>query len=541
MKISHGCRTVFIGLCSLTLVTVSSLFADGEATTGKCLTPYVISARSRPIENLALQRRILAGRPLNEVSVLTQSGKFRIHYDTSSGSQNLPAMVDAAGNRIPLTATQYVDNVAMTLDSVWTAEISTFNFPAPPPDNNAGGGNEFDVYIQDLGANNFGYTQPETEIVDVPAKPNSRWISYIVIDNDFGAGFRTRGIPAVRVTAAHEFFHAIQLGDYGLWDENELYFYELTAETMESVVFPSVKDYVKDIYTYYDVIDVLPLYDSNINLAYGRALWGVFLVKQYGIQIMKSIWEHTATQRPFAALAATMLLSNSSLEQAFTTFSLWNYFTGARADTNLYYRDGNLFPSLKFSETGNITFGSYTFLRTARSYTTHYLRGVRTVDTVDFRISNVNTTDALADSHQVFSYSLEVSPNAISGWNSLPSGVSYSFNAASLLTWRVVVGADSIGIQSPLSASPFPNPFRPHEAPAIYFPYSPSKVSEVTLYIFSSSLELKAQLTPRYDYEKKSVMWNGRTSKGELVGSGIYVYVLKGDGVDVIGKFAVVQ
>ncbi len=530
-----------VGLLGGILMTASSLFGEGEATTGKCLTPFVISARLRPLENLILQRRVLAGRPLNELSALSPSGRFRIHYDTSSASQNLPAMLDGAGNRIPLSTMQYVDNVAMTFDSVWMAEITTFNFPPPPADNNAGGGDEYDIYIQDLGANNFGYTQPETEIPDVPAKPNPRWTSYIVIDNDFGVGFRTRGIPAVHVTAAHEFFHAIQLGGYGLWDDNEIYFYELTAEAMESVVFPSVKDYVKDIYTYFNVMDLLPLYDNDKNLSYGRAIWGVYLVQQYGIQIMKSVWEQIASQKPFAALDKALQLRNTSLEQAFTTFSLWNFFTGIRADTIHYYKDGNLFPPWKFSETGNITFETQTFVRTSKSYTMQYVRAVRNSDTVDFKISNVNTVDALADSHQVFGYSLAVSPNVVSGWSALPNGISYSFIAGSLLTWRVLLGTDSLGVFPLLSTSPFPNPFRPKETPAIYFPLSSSRISEITLYIFSSDFELQAQMTPRYDYEKKSVVWNGKNNKGELVGSGIYFYILKGEEIEVKGKFAVVQ
>jgi len=41
----------------------------------------------------------------------------------------------------------------------------------------------------------------------------SRWTSYIEIDNDF-IGFYTIGINAARVTAAHEFHHAIQMGNY---------------------------------------------------------------------------------------------------------------------------------------------------------------------------------------------------------------------------------------------------------------------------------------------------------------------------------------
>ncbi len=530
-----------MGLLGGTLIMATSLFGEGEATTGKCLTQFVSSARIQPLENAELQRRILAGRPFNEMSVLSPSGKFRIHYDTSSTSQNLPAMVDGAGNRIPLSYVQYVDNVAMIFDSVWMVEINSFNFPQPPADSNAGGGNEYDVYIQDLGADNFGETRPETEIPDVPTKPNPRWISYILIDNDFGIGFRTKGISAVRVTAAHEFFHAIQLGAYGFWDATEVYFYELTAEAMESVVFPSVKDYVKDIYLYFSRIESLPLYDSNRDDSYGRAIWGVYLVQQYGIQIMKSIWEQVALQRPMAALDKALLLQNISLQQAFATFSLWNFHTGFRADTIHYYRDGYLFPPLNIAETQNITLNPCTFQRTARSYTTQCLRAVRSADSVYYIITNANTDDAVASTHQVFGYTLDVAARSVPGWTSLSNGVSYKFAAADAPNWNIVP-SQSEGFYSSAETAPFPNPFDPKRSPLL-FPMPTGTISSATLYVLSSSMELIAEVHPANVsiFGKQCYQWDGKTSKGGFVSSGVYFYVIRADGIDVRGKIAVVQ
>jgi len=532
---------VVIRLLGGTLMMASLLYGEGGATTGKCLTPFVSTARSRPIENAGLQRRLLAGRPLNELSTLSPSGKFRIHYDTSSASQNLPAMVDGAGNRIPLSYAQYVDSVAMIFDSVWKAEISTFNFPPPPADNNAGGGNEFDVYVQDLGANNFGGTQPETEIPDVPAKPNPRWISYIVIDNDFGIGFRTQGIPAVRVTAAHEFFHAIQLGGYGLWDENEVYFYEITAEAMESVVFPSVKDYVKDIYLYFRRIESLPLYDSNRDDSYGRAIWGVYLVQQYGIEIMKSIWEQVALLRPMAALDKALLLYGISLQQAFATFALWNYHTGFRADTVRYYRDGPLFPTLNIAETQNISLTPYTFQRTARSYTMQYVRVIRNTDSVYYSITNANTIDAVDTVHGVFAYTLDVSSVIASGWSALPNGMSYRFFVADARNWSLIPFS-AAGFFSSSETAPFPNPFDPKRS-SLLFPMPAGTRANTTLYVFSSSMELvaEANLPAVSILGKQCYEWNGKNNKGGFVSSGVYFYVIKADGIDVRGKIAVVR
>ncbi len=530
-----------IRLLGGTLMMASSLFGEGEATTGKCLTPFVISARIRPLENAGLQRRVLAGRPLNELSALSPSAKFRIHYDTSSASLNLPAMLDGVGNRIPLSHALYVDNVAMIFDSVWMAEISVFNFAPPPADSNAGGGNEYDVYIQDLGANNFGYTQPETEIPDVPAKPNPRWTSYIVIDNDFGVGFRTRGIPAVHVTAAHEFFHAIQLGGYGLWDDNELYFYEMTAEAMEPVVFPSVKDYVKDIYTYFNMMDLLPLYDSNKNLSYGRAIWGVYLVHQYGIEIMKSIWEQIASQKPFAALDKALLLRNTSLQQAFATFALWNFYTGARADTAHYYKDGTLFPPLNISESRNVTANAYTFQRTAKSYTIQYLRAIRNSDSVYYIVTNVDSKDALAAAHEVFAYTLDVSPVVAPSWSALPNGMSYRFAVEDARNWSIVP-LHAAGFFSSSETAPFPNPFDPKRS-SLLFPMPAGTRANTMLYVFSSSMELVAEvnLSAVLIFGKQCYEWNGKTSKGGFVSTGVYFYVIKADGIDVRGKIAVVR
>ena len=91
----------------------------------------------------------VAVRPVMQTSILSPSGKFRIHFDTTGTNQ--PAMVTSDGIAIPNTTNQYVDTLAKILDIVWQTEIDSFGFAPPPSDGGRGGGDELDVYVSNLG------------------------------------------------------------------------------------------------------------------------------------------------------------------------------------------------------------------------------------------------------------------------------------------------------------------------------------------------------------------------------------------------------
>ena len=79
-----------------------------------------------------------------------------------------------------------------------------------PGDRRRGGDSRFDVYLAELGNRGlFGYCTPERRVRGERFAASS----YCVLDNDFAR--RQFGEPrgdSLRVTAAHEFFHAIQFG-----------------------------------------------------------------------------------------------------------------------------------------------------------------------------------------------------------------------------------------------------------------------------------------------------------------------------------------
>jgi hypothetical protein len=168
------------------------------------------------------------------------------------------------------------------------------------------------------------------------------------------------------VTSAHEFFHAIQFG----YDANEYenvpsdpissfhpYWMELTATWMEDQIYPSINDYVSYLPYFYNYpwlsLKTFSLDSGDLPRyfhAYAACVWAFYLSKRFGLNTVRDIWTMCADvqgDNVLPATDATLLSKGSSLNSAFREFSIWNYFTGSRADTSNYYSDGSLYPLIK--------------------------------------------------------------------------------------------------------------------------------------------------------------------------------------------------
>ena len=141
---------------------------------------------------------------------------------------------------------------------------------------------KYDIYIQNI-PGFYGYTQPENKI------GTSSWSSFMVIDNDFGTGYYTHGIDAARVTIAHEFHHAIQIGNYAPINSNEpfresdTFFYEITSTAFEEFVFDDVNDY----YAYMPSYFQNPEKSMPLNDGYNLAIWNIYLQNNFGFDILE--------------------------------------------------------------------------------------------------------------------------------------------------------------------------------------------------------------------------------------------------------------
>ncbi|MDP1675362.1 MAG: hypothetical protein Q8L88_00740 [Bacteroidota bacterium] len=529
--------------CFFLLANGSILFAQNE----KCGTFRQVERNWK--NKLSKIGRVLITRPLLDTNILTSNKKIRIHFDTSGTNQ--PAMVDLAGNRIPNSYQEFIDTLSSILDSVWKAEIEAFNFNVPPGDNGRGGGDEYDFYITHFYDGTFGVTNIEDDLPIGPTKTNQQYASFIQIDNDFGIGYRTKGVQALMATTAHEFHHAIQVGGSGVWEEKQFYFYELCAEAMENTVFNDAKDYIHDVKTYFANISSTPLFQQSQGLStagYERALWGMFLMKKYGTGIMKEIWDEMKTNRPIPALKNTLSLHLSTTEKEFSNFSLWNFYTNYRADSTKYFIDAKLFPSVNFSERVSLTNTEEVIQKISRSFVTNFIRVDHELDTAFFIIANTNLADAESNIGQSFPFQLQASPFPNADYLKINNSIYAKFTVNDLQNWNYALSTDTTDVHKPLNfdfVSAFPNPFKPNGSNIFFIlmDENSTKQNKTELHIFSPTSDLVFSGESQFAniFGKKFAVWNGKDNNGNIIPSGIYLYFLYGESKVIKGKFAVIR
>ena len=500
----------------------------------KCGFPaisYAIKNRDRLSPEVRSALEIVLTRPTNQKSILL--GNIRVHYDTTG--DNAPAMLDSLYQKIPGTADQYADSVAAIANYCETFETQVLGYLPIPSDGNAGGGPEHDIYVTDLG--DYGFTTPDSVLL---SKPNGgdggTWTSFTTVDNafQFVNPSTNRGMPGLRVTLAHELHHSIQIGNYGYWS-NDVFFYEITSVWMEDVVFPAVKDYLQ--YTSssegHFANPQVP-FNSDDFIMYSRAIWAHFVAKRFGRDAMLRTWEEIKVGQPLQAidLALSKPPYYSGFKNAFAEWTVWNYFTGARSDSVLYYPEGTKYPEIASSPIYFVppsqTLGGSLFVLSSAYYNIN-----EGAETLPFLVSNINLDSALAGyaSSFPYSYSLLEDQNSSFSSNLIVSDPSNWYG-------KVLVGGN-------LTRDPFPNPFRANGSNEISFPVTGVDPMTGTLSIFSTDMKLvySGMLSSKLStlLGGQVLQWNGVKNNNEVASSGIYIYFIQLQGQSIKGKFAVIR
>ena len=249
------------------------------------------------------------------------AGQFCVHYTS-------PGRLAGANAATPEQAQLTAD----TLANVWSAEVGSLGFRPPPADADG----TFDVYLQDVGAQGYyGYCAPDQE------EPHST--SYCVLDNDFDPA-QFGGAPALnslQVTAAHEFFHAIQFG----YDTGEdIWLMEGSAVWAEDQVYPAINDYLQ--YLPFSAIprptvpvDYKGVTSSDLFFRYGAVLFWKFLSERFGDPgIIRRVWEYAeGSAYSLQAVTAALAERGWTFSRAFAAFGAWNTEpTGSYGDRALF-------------------------------------------------------------------------------------------------------------------------------------------------------------------------------------------------------------
>ena len=539
---------------------------DGNPGPRGCATPLVLDALQARDGGSPGYGRALAkalARPALSHQVLSPSGRFRIHFDTEGEHAVDPA--DADGNGIP----DYVDVTAAAIDSLWHLEIEVLGYDPPPTDGVKGGGDEHDIYLEQISGGYYGWTQPE--------ESGPRGHSYLRIDNNFtepifgrpGSCDGARGareLTALRVTLAHEFFHMIQFGYYqgseGYWWQ------ESSATWMEEVAYPEADDYLQYLCDFIRSPERSLESPTPGRRVYGSAIFSHFLDQRYGRQVVREIWEeharresasldnfHRALQRFGDREPGESGLRDLGLGEAVNEFAAWNYFTGERHREG-FYEEGHKYPAIEVSprEVGSETLedsGRVDHLASAYLALEPLDKGGVTIstgleglrwrrrlalvspDSVEVRVLDISRPAEVVDWHFYSAVVLVVSNTAFAGID-FPYTVSAQF------------GADLTGGRLPpevVLGHWFPNPFLPggrHSRTRIRYRLDGPGSGKLSIFGGDGRLVRGLDLDKRLAREYEAV-WDGRNDAGKPVGSGLYYYVLDADGGKRRGTLAVVR
>ncbi len=481
---------------------------------------------------------------------------FRIWY--VSTTDDAPSLSDVnPADGVP----DWVNRCAEICDEVWEMVVDSLGFQAPPQDGSwypagqdYGGSSRYDVYIEDLGQSIFAYTQSEYGY-----SGSRSATSYIVLDDDYWwyPSYNQGRVPldAMKVTVAHEFFHAVHFG-YDALDTDDRWWMEISSVWMENTVYDDVDDYIAYLPSFFNDPGI-PLDEFNGRHEYGSGIWAMFLDQKYGVDIVRSIWEYCVTTKALQAAQTALADRGSSLAEAFQLFTVWNYFTGSRANQDLYYDEGDKYPTVTFKNR-HIQYpasGEGTIDHLAADYIGFIPMGATDslftsfagapaswgLTAIDYQSSTVHAVNdiALNANHEGF--------HTTPSWSNFIEVVlipCITNISGSNFSCTYQAAADSCIYCEDALMQSYPNPFRMQEQETVYFPFSLSGASAgVTITVRtlegdivwqSESLDLG-----RAEYTKR-VHWDGKNG-GERVGSGIYIYTIQAGDFIATRKMALIR
>ena len=455
--------------------------------------------------------KTLLSEPLRSFSVTSPSGHFILHYDVTGTHAVDPT--DLSGNGIP----DYIDSAAVIFDHVWQVEIEQLGFKAPP-DANGDPVSGYPIYFTNFGY--YGATSFGTSL------PQYRYSSYIEIHRNFASGFYTHGLEALKVTAAHEFNHAIQLG-YRFETNDDIFFMEMTSTWLEDYVYEDVNDYLQYLPSFFSTMRDRKFNSSNGE--YANSLYLHMLEKNYGPKAMVKIWENIISYSPIKALDSYLKEKGFSFSQSQNRYAVWLYFTGGRSEGDTFFPEAADYPQLHpESGAGNAE---------------------RTLPNLSMRYIYLEADSGI-------SYKGKISASVNNGrFNFLGSGVfreeSYRFghwqsfrqlNRNPLLLIMTNPGTETniANISLYLKAGP------PEIAPnlviveqnggnAVFYNVPPKSVITIL------TVNGRPVRTLHFDQPQTgSLEWNLKDRFGYRVSSGIYLYYINGS-KPVLGKFAIVR
>jgi len=486
----------------------------------------------------------------------TSEGNFSIHYTTVATSVDRVPSEDANQNGIP----DFVEEAGFAFEHALRYHVDTLGYN-PPPDDSDG---VYDVYMRNLYGGMYGMTIAE---YDDPSTTKYDPISYIEISNDFqDPALYTKGVDALRVTAAHELHHAIQFGY--TFRQIDAWFYEWTSTWLEDMVWDNINDYYQYLPRLFQNFHK-PIRTRDQFHEYGMSIWQHYITKAYSPDIIKAIWEQMFLKSALDLIVeVTEAETGRDFEDVLHDFYVWNYYTGARADTVNFFTDGAHYPEVRYttdvyqeSDTTlavNNSYLSASYLRITRQQATTFSVSAESGTGSDFmwragllasddttlptgpHTSTIPFSDGVNGSAQVTTYGTnpELVIVATSAAQELNLAGDGTYDLTFDLTFR---GPALINNNKLLPTRPSPANFS--RFGTVVIPFVLVDPSDVELKIYSITGRLIRSFPAQHFNPglHTSLVWDGTDDGGNSVASGVYLYIMKGDGFTDMKKMAIVR
>lgn len=489
------------------------------------------------------------------------------YYDSAQGHFRLWYVLTSA-DAVP--STQWVRTAANALEDAWVFQIEQLGFLPPPSDRDfapvgtdpAAYGNDekYDVYFLDLSAHVIsGFTQSEWPTTGDTVYPRAS-TSYIVLENDFANKSENERETYLKVTAGHEFHHAIQ---YAYSSAFPRWWMEATAVWIEDAMYPEVNSYIP--YTNIFLEEPYkPLWQRGNAREYGSAIWPQCLadISNYGPELIRDIYTgmstHSAQSMFFGVVDDVLHTYHSSLSQAFATFTIWNYFTGTRYKSD-YYHDGGDFYTvetdgvfsypdsyIRRSETGKSPAGlgcnyiQFDNLNNAKrgdlrisfdgegepSYQWNVTLLVITNTGYSYyytiSLDESNNTGAMTINHPHLLQKIVMIPAVVSPF---APELTYTYQAEIVSSTNAITDGDEVSCLNPIEGvSAFPNPFS--AATEFYIGYAQESWQNrvpITIRVYNAAGQ-RVRTVIDHSYNPVNMAWDARDDNGELVSPGTYFY-----------------
>jgi len=270
-----------------------------------------------------LEATALLARPTDGAADPFENG-YAVPATSQCGPQVCVHYVPTTSDAPP--SPEWVALTLATMENVYDVEVRQLGYRAPRSDGTNGGDGRLDVYLKDLGPGLYGYCAAER-------RKSARTASgFCVLDNDYSpAQFPSATTPEqnLAVTAAHEFFHAVQYSyDYA----EDPWMLESTATWMEEQVADDVNDNRQ--YLRYSQLQApyvpLDTFSSSYGFQYGNWIFWEYLTQRFSPGLVKKAWESAGSLRKdgqnysIDAIKAVLRRKKNSFTDVYADFAAAN-------------------------------------------------------------------------------------------------------------------------------------------------------------------------------------------------------------------------